>query len=103
MGIPIDPTTGNPTGSSPQVLQFTNNFVPAQTTTAITYQLNLPSTPNSGMRKGSDFQANPLAGASPAATLASLGINSATRSLSMTVSIRSSHTTRRPAPTLWPI
>jgi flagellar hook protein FlgE len=130
MGIPIDPTTGNPTGSSPQVLQFTNNFVPAQTTTAITYQLNLPSTPKSGMLKGSDFQANPLAGASPAATitgtgakltadavasgtgsvststaatLASLGINSATRSLSMTVSIRSSHTTRRPAPTLWPI
>ena len=49
MGIPINPTTGNPIGSSPQVLQFTNDFVPAQQTTAITYQLNLPSTPKSGM------------------------------------------------------
>jgi flagellar hook protein FlgE len=114
MGIPIDPTTGNPTGSSPQVLQFTNNFVPAQTTTAITYQLNLPSTPKSGMLKGSDFQANPLAGASPAATITGTGAKltadavasgtgstaprrpqpwphsgstAATRSLSMTVSI----------------
>ena len=30
MGIPINPTTGNPVGSSPQVLQFNNDFVPAQ-------------------------------------------------------------------------
>ena len=29
-GVPIDPTTGNPTGSSPQVLQFQNDFLPAQ-------------------------------------------------------------------------
>jgi flagellar hook protein FlgE len=73
MGIPINPTTGNPIGSSPQVLQFTNNFVPAHLTTAITYQLNLPSTPKSGMLNGSDFQANPLAGASPAATITGTG------------------------------
>ena len=73
MGIPINPTTGNPIGSSPQVLQFTNNFVPAHLTTAITYQLNLPSTPKSGMLSGSDFQANPLAGASPAATITGTG------------------------------
>jgi len=73
MGIPINPTTGNPIGSSPQVLQFTNNFVPAHLTTAIPYQLNLPSTPKSGMLSGSDFQANPLAGASPAATITGTG------------------------------
>jgi len=29
-GIPIDPTTGNPSGSSPQVLKFQNDFLPAQ-------------------------------------------------------------------------
>ena len=29
-GVPIDPNTGNPSGSSPQVLQFQNNFLPAQ-------------------------------------------------------------------------
>jgi flagellar hook protein FlgE len=78
MGIPINRTTGNPIGSSPQVLQFTNDFVPAQETTAITYQLNLPSTPKSGMLNGSDFEANPLAGASPAATIVGNGAKLAT-------------------------
>jgi flagellar hook protein FlgE len=73
MGIPINRTTGNPIGSSPQVLQFNNDFVPAQATTAITYQLNLPSTPKSGMLNGSDFEANPLAGAPPAATIVGTG------------------------------
>jgi len=73
MGVPINPTTGNPVGSSPQVLQFTNDFVPAQATTAITYQLNLPSTPKSGMLSGSAFEANPLAGAAPAAVITGSG------------------------------
>src|ERR1700677_4131288 len=41
MGIPINAATGSPTGSSPQVLQFNNDFVPAQETTAIQYQANL--------------------------------------------------------------
>jgi flagellar hook protein FlgE len=45
MGITVDPKTGNPTGSVPQVLQFQNNFVPAQATTAIQYAANLPTTP----------------------------------------------------------
>ena len=43
MGIPIDASTGNPVGSVPQVLQFDNNFVPAQATTTIQYQANIPS------------------------------------------------------------
>src|SRR5580698_5010826 len=43
-GIPLDPTTGNPEGSTPEVLQFNNNFSPAQATTSITYEANLPST-----------------------------------------------------------
>ena len=67
MGIPIDAATGNPVGSSPQVLQFNNDFVPAQATTAIQYQANLPSSPSSGMIVGTDFEANPLAGAPAAA------------------------------------
>ena len=45
MGIPVNATTGNPEGSVPQVLQFNNNFVPAQETTQIQYQANLPSAP----------------------------------------------------------
>ncbi len=49
MGIPVNPTTGNPEGSAPQVLQFNNNFVPAQATSEIQYQANLPSSPTSGL------------------------------------------------------
>jgi len=35
MGVAVDPKTGNPLGNVPQVLQFQNNFIPAQTTTSI--------------------------------------------------------------------
>ena len=45
MGLPVDPTTGNPVGSVPIVLQFTNNLIPAQATTQIQYNANLPSNP----------------------------------------------------------
>src|SRR5450432_4102009 len=45
MGVDVDPKTGNPTGNVPKVLQFQNNFIPAQTTTSINYAANLPSTP----------------------------------------------------------
>jgi flagellar hook protein FlgE len=44
-GVPIDPTTGNPSGSSPQVLRFQNDFLPAQETTKIDYRANLASYP----------------------------------------------------------
>jgi flagellar hook protein FlgE len=45
MGVDVDPKTGNPTGNVPHVLQFQNNFIPAQATTAITYAANLPTEP----------------------------------------------------------
>jgi flagellar hook protein FlgE len=45
MGVTVDPKTGNPTGSVPAVLQFQNNFVPAQATSAIQYAANLPTQP----------------------------------------------------------
>ncbi len=47
MGSPLNPATGLPTSSTPQVLQFNNNFLPAQATTNIDYAANLPSTPSS--------------------------------------------------------
>ena len=62
MGIPVNATTGNPEGSVPQVLQFQNNFVPAQETTQIQYQANLPSAPAALLNQAS-FQTNPVAGA----------------------------------------
>ena len=45
MGIPVDPTTGNLVGSVPQLLQFQNDFLPAQPTTQIDYRANLASYP----------------------------------------------------------
>ena len=45
MGVAVDPKTGNPLGNVPKVLQFQNNFVPAQATSAIQYAANLPTTP----------------------------------------------------------
>src|SRR6202165_1810585 len=45
MGVTVDPKTGNPLGNVPQVLQFQNNFIPAQATTSIKYAANLPTIP----------------------------------------------------------
>jgi flagellar hook protein FlgE len=45
MGVDVDPKTGNPTGNVPHVLQFQNNFIPAQATSAIQYGANLPTQP----------------------------------------------------------
>jgi flagellar hook protein FlgE len=82
MGVAVDPKTGNALGSVPTVLQFNNNFVPAQATTAIQYAANLPTvpvtqaspnaTPGSIVAKGglnpADFSQNPevLGTAAPA-------------------------------------
>jgi flagellar hook protein FlgE len=62
MGIPVNGATGNPVGNVPQVLQFNNAFVPAQATTQIQYQANLPSQPSALLNEAS-FQSNPVAGA----------------------------------------
>jgi flagellar hook protein FlgE len=81
MGVPVDAKTGNPTGSTPQVLKFQNNFIPAQATSAIQYAANLPTKPNtpasSSASSGSitaagglnpaDFASNPLPVGTPAA------------------------------------
>jgi flagellar hook protein FlgE len=45
MGIPVDTTTGNLAGSTPEVLKFKNDFLPAQSTTKVEYRANLPSYP----------------------------------------------------------
>jgi flagellar hook protein FlgE len=72
MGIPVDSTTGNLVGSVPQLLQFQNDFLPAQPTTQIEYRANLARTPHtadydddvvgSEVLNPAAFQANPVAG-----------------------------------------
>ena len=46
MGVKVDPQTGNPLGNVPEVLQFQNNFIPAQATTNVQYGANLPALPS---------------------------------------------------------
>ncbi|MGX9425164.1 MULTISPECIES: flagellar hook-basal body complex protein [unclassified Bradyrhizobium] len=68
-GVKIDPTTGNPAGSTPEVLRFQNDFLPSQATTKIDYRANLASTPLTAKRQASvpgsellrpaDFISNP--------------------------------------------
>ncbi|TMJ64566.1 MAG: flagellar hook-basal body complex protein [Alphaproteobacteria bacterium] len=80
MGVPVDSKTGNPLGNVPQVLQFQNNFVPAQATSIIQYAANLPTTPKTiasttalagsllaaGGLNPADFTQNPLPIGTPA-------------------------------------
>src|ERR1700682_6261488 len=80
MGIPVSATTGNPLGSVPSVLQFSNNFMPAQATNQIQYAATLASTPTtadsstsvvgSNLLNPVGFTANPLVGAPAAAHIA---------------------------------
>ncbi len=68
-GVPIDPTTGNPSGSSPGVLKFQNDFLPSQATTKVSYRANLASypltakhdttVPGSELLRPADFSTNP--------------------------------------------
>ena len=68
-GIPIDQTTGAPTGNVPAPLQFNNNLLPASATTQINYGINLPATPstpsynsaipNSDLLNPADFTSDP--------------------------------------------
>jgi flagellar hook protein FlgE len=44
-GLPIDASTRNVSGSVPSVIQVSNALLPAQPTTEIDYQLNLPQQP----------------------------------------------------------
>jgi len=83
MGIPLDPTTGNPLGSIPQTLQFSNNLIPAQQTSQIQYNANLPTqpittntqsgVPGSNLLNPATFQSNPLVGPLAPATLQGAG------------------------------
>jgi flagellar hook protein FlgE len=80
MGVAVDPKTGNPLGNVPQVLQFQNNFIPAQATTAIQYAANLPTVPvttaspsatagtitAAGGLNPADFGQNPVVAGTPA-------------------------------------
>jgi flagellar hook protein FlgE len=82
-GIPIDPNTGNPSSSTPQVLQFQSSFMPAQPTTEVDYSANLAqfpqtteaksSVPGSELLDLSKYTANPTFGAPAGAKIIGKG------------------------------
>ncbi len=88
MGVTVDPKTGNPEGSTPTILQFQNNFIPAEATSNIQYNANLPTTPkttasataasgtvvaNGGMNP-SDLSQNPFVAGTPAQPYSNNGV-----------------------------
>lgn len=83
MGIPVDATTGNLAGSVPQLLQFQNDFLPAQASTQIQYRANLASypltpghdasVPKSELLNPAFFSASPVAGAPSPAKITGTG------------------------------
>jgi flagellar hook protein FlgE len=83
MGIPVDPTTGNLVGSVPQLLQFQNDFLPAQPSSQIEYRANLASypltpshdtsVPGSELLDPANFSANPIAVSPGPATITGTG------------------------------
>lgn len=71
-GLPIDPVTGNPSGSSPTVIRVSNDFLPAGATKEIDYRANLAdypltasantSIPGSELIDPADFTVDPTVG-----------------------------------------
>lgn len=71
-GLPIDSTTGNPSGSSPEIVVVSNDFLAAKETTTVDYRTNLASypltsnadenIPNSELLNPAIFANNPTVG-----------------------------------------
>lgn len=77
-GLPIDPGTGNISGSVPEVIKLSNAYLPANATKIINYQANLPQLPktatynstvyNSELLEAADFQPGSTTAAATGAT-----------------------------------
>lgn len=104
MGIPVDTSTGNLTGSVPTVLRFKNDFLPAQPTTKVDYRANLASYPRtqdsdtnvlgSELLRPGDFTSgyNPLVQGTPAVPYASASQSGTTQNNKLGVAISGSTT-----------
>lgn len=73
-GLPIDPTTGNASGSAPETIQVQSDFLAARPTNQIDYRVNLarfpltseadPTVPGSELMVATDFANDPTAAVS---------------------------------------
>jgi flagellar hook protein FlgE len=74
-GLPIDPATGNISGSVPEVIKLSNAFLPANRTTTINYQSNLPQLPKTANYKSTVYNSELLGSENFAAGSASAATN----------------------------
>lgn len=82
-GLELDATTGNPIGSVPDLIQLSNDFLPAQATQEIDYRANLASYPlsanantdeaNSELLDPVNFSADPTASSTASAAISGSG------------------------------
>jgi flagellar hook protein FlgE len=54
-GLPIDPTTGNPSGSTAEPIKIDTGIIPAKATSSISYEANLPSASSVASLAASDL------------------------------------------------
>jgi len=86
-GLPIDPATGNISGSVPEVIQLSNAYLPANVTKTINYQANLSQLPktanynknvyNSELLQSAHYGSGPWQTAAAAGTTAVVGTDPA--------------------------
>jgi len=90
-GLPIDPATGNISGSVPEVIKLSNAYLPANATKIINYQANLPQVPktahynaniyNSELLQAANYGTGPWTAAAAAGSTAVVGANPATAAI----------------------
>jgi len=76
-GLPIDPGTGNISGSVPEVIQLSNAFLPANATKTINYQANLPQLPKTANYNSNVYNSELLGAESFGATATTAKITGA--------------------------
>lgn len=72
-GVPIDSTTGNVSGSVPEMVRVSNGLIPAKATQRIDYELNLPAVPAVGLAANFATTLSTAVDLTGDETLASLG------------------------------
>ncbi|QUS40991.1 flagellar hook-basal body complex protein [Tardiphaga alba] len=102
-GVKIDPSTGNPAGSTPEVLRFQNDFLPSQATTKLDYRANLASypltvdhqtsVPGSELLRPADYLSNPRVLGTAATPFGNTGIPGNARNNAETTPLPISGTT----------
>lgn len=107
LGLELDPTTGNAVGSVPELIQLSNDFLPAQATEEIEYRANLASfpltanadsdIPNSELLNPAFFTSDPRASSTAFSTITGSGASLTPDAAAVVAGTGASLTTDAPA------